>query len=112
MNIAIPRLENLALFAGPIAFLLTNSLAGTLGSIQQILMQIGPILSGILFILAGIFYAVGQLMTPEKKAAFHTTSINIIIGAIIVAVLSVTSNTLALASTHLLSNLTIINSTQ
>ncbi len=78
----------------------------TLNYIQQLLMEIGPLLSAVLFIIAGIFYAVGQLLTPEKKAIFHTTAINVIIGAIIVAVLSVASNSLAMASTHLLTNLT------
>ncbi|MDE1869792.1 MAG: hypothetical protein KGH71_02280 [Candidatus Micrarchaeota archaeon] len=81
-------------------------IAGTLTSLQQILSQIGPMLSAVLFIVAGIFYAVGQLLPPDKKANFHTTSINIIIGAIMVAVLSVASNGLALASTHLIGNLT------
>ncbi len=92
-------------------FVLLNSLIGSLTSIQQLLMQVGPILSGLLFIIAGIFYAVGQLLPPDKKANFHTTSINIIIGAVIVAVLSVTSNTLSIASTHLFTNLTIANTT-
>lgn len=81
-------------------------IATTLTSLQQILSQIGPMLSAVLFIVAGIFYAVGQLLPPDKKANFHTTSINIIIGAIMVAVLSVASNGLALASTHLIGNLT------
>jgi len=70
-------------------------------------MHIGPMLSAVLFIVAGIFYALGQMLPPDKKANFHTASINIIIGAVIVAVLSVASNGLAIASTHLLSNLTI-----
>ncbi|HVA82637.1 MAG TPA: hypothetical protein VNF06_00540 [Candidatus Aquilonibacter sp.] len=81
-------------------------IVGTLSFLQQILSQIGPMLSAVLFIVAGIFYAVGQLLPPDKKANFHTTSINIIIGAIMVAVLSVASNGLALASTHLIGNLT------
>lgn len=76
----------------------------TLSFIQTLLMQIGPILSAILFIIAGIFYALGQLFPSYQRASFHTTAIDIIIGAIIVAVLSVASNGLALASTHLLSN--------
>lgn len=77
----------------------------TLSSLQLILSQIGPLLSAVLFIIAGIFYAIGQILPPDKKANFHTTSINIIIGAIMVAVLSVASNGLALASSHLLSNI-------
>ncbi len=83
-----------------------SGVVSTLSYIQQLLMEIGPLLSAVLFIVAGIFYAVGQLLPPEKKAVFHTTSINVIIGAIIVAVLSVASNSLAIASTHLLTNLT------
>ncbi|MGC8586820.1 MAG: hypothetical protein ACP5K9_00830 [Candidatus Micrarchaeia archaeon] len=80
---------------------------GTLNYVQALLMHIGPMLSAVLFIVAGIFYALGQMLPPDKKANFHTASINIIIGAVIVAVLSVASNGLAIASTHLLSNLTI-----
>jgi hypothetical protein len=88
---------------------LFDSLLGTLTNIQNLLMHVGPTLSAVLFIVAGIMYSIGQLLTPDKKAQFHTTSINIIIGAIVVAVLSVASGTLAVASAHLLSNLTISN---
>ena len=93
--------------------LINNSSAATsftimsqLNYIKLVLNQIGPALSAILFIIAGIFYAVGQLLPPDKKANFHTTAINIIIGAIVVAVLSVASTGFATASTHLLSNFT------
>lgn len=78
----------------------------TLNYLQGLLTHIGPLLSGILFIIAGIFYAIGQLFPAHQRATFHATSMDIIIGAVIVAVLSVASNGLALASTHLLSNLT------
>jgi hypothetical protein len=78
----------------------------TLSSLQALLMQAGPILSALLFVLAGIFYALGQLLPSYKRASLHTMAIDIIIGAIIVAVLSVTSNSFALASTHLLTNTT------
>ena len=81
----------------------------TLNSTQQLLMQIGPILSAVLFVLAGIFYALGQLFPSYKRATLHSMSIDIIIGAIIVATLSVASNSLAIASTHLLSNATTSN---
>ena len=74
--------------------------------IKDVLSQAGPALSATLFVVAGIFYAIGQILPPEKKANFHTTAINIIIGAIVVGVLSVASNGLATASTHLLSNVT------
>ncbi|MEM0124424.1 MAG: hypothetical protein QXF41_02695 [Candidatus Micrarchaeaceae archaeon] len=84
-----------------------EGLMTTLSYVQQLLMHIGPMLSAVLFIVAGIFYAVGQLLPPDKRANFHTTSINIIIGAVVVAVLSVASSGLAVASTHLLSNISI-----
>ncbi len=86
-----------------------NSVVSELANIQSILMQIGPELSAMLFVLAGIFYAIGQMLPPEKKASFHTTAVNIIIGAIVVGVLSVASTSLAIASTHLLGNLTAVS---
>ncbi|MDE1855975.1 MAG: hypothetical protein KGH49_01935 [Candidatus Micrarchaeota archaeon] len=88
------------------ASVLSLDIITTLSSVQQILSQVGPLLSAVLFIVAGIFYAVGQLLPPDKKANFHTTSVNIVIGAIVVAVLSVAANGLSLASTSLLSNIT------
>ncbi len=81
-------------------------IVGTLNLIQQLLMQIGPILSAVLFITAGIFYALGQLFPSYKRATLHSMAIDLIIGAIMVAVLSVASTGLAVASSHLLSNST------
>ncbi|MCL4381006.1 MAG: hypothetical protein M1331_03030 [Candidatus Marsarchaeota archaeon] len=83
------------------------TILGQLNYIKFVLNQVGPALSAILFIIAGIFYAIGQLMPPDKKANFHTTAVNIIIGAVVVAVLSVASTSFANASTHLLSNFTV-----
>ncbi|MDE1761787.1 MAG: hypothetical protein KGH59_03850 [Candidatus Micrarchaeota archaeon] len=100
--IVFPAIKAAAPFGA--AYLL--SIVSTLGYVQQILTQVGPMLSAVLFIVAGIFYAVGQVLPPDKKANFHTTSVNVIIGAIIVAVLSVASSGLAVASTHLLVNVT------
>lgn len=78
----------------------------TLTYVQTLLAHLGPLLSAVLFILAGMFYAIGQLLPPTKRAAFHATTVDILMGAIIVAVLSVASNGLAIASTHLLTNIT------
>ena len=83
-----------------------SSLVSQLDSIQMVLTQVGPSLSAMLFVLAGIFYALGQMLPPDKKANFHTAAINIIIGAVVVGALSVASTSLAVASTHLLSNVT------
>ena len=88
----------------------TTSLVSQLNNIQTVLMQVGPALSAVLFVLAGIFYAIGQMLPPDKKANFHTAAVNIIIGAIVVGVLSVASTSLAVASTNLLGNLTTTNS--
>ena len=88
-----------------------SPIVAELSNIQLILTQVGPALSAVLFIVAGIFYALGQMLPPEKKANFHTAAVNIIIGAIVVGVLSVASTSLALASTHLLVNSTSVNST-
>lgn len=77
-----------------------------LDQVRLVLSQLGPAISAVLFITAGIFYAVGQLLPPEKKAHFHMTAVNVVIGAVVVGALSVASSSLAIASTHLLSNLT------
>ena len=82
----------------------TIGIVSELTYIKSVLSQVGPILSAVLFIVAGVFYAVGQVMPPDKRANFHTASINIIIGAIIISLLSVASTSLAVASSHLLSN--------
>jgi hypothetical protein len=47
------------------------------------------------------------MLPPDKKAQFHTTAVNIIIGAVVVGALSVASTSLVTASTHLLSNLSV-----
>ena len=83
----------------------------TLNYIQGLLARIGPILSAILFIIAGLLYAIGQLFPSHQRGSFHTTAGDMIIGAIILAVLSMTANSFALASTHLLSNVTASNLT-
>jgi hypothetical protein len=82
-----------------------------LNNVKSVLGQVGPALSAMLFVVAGVFYAVGQMLPPDKKANFHTAAINIIIGAIVVGILSFASTSLALASSHVLSNFTALNST-
>jgi hypothetical protein len=79
----------------------------TLSYVQNLLAHLGPMLSAVLFIVAGMFYAIGQLLPSTKRAAFHTTTVDILMGAIIVAVLSVASNGFAIASTQLLTNITV-----
>ena len=96
-------LSSRRLYAAPVSL----DIVSTLSSMQTLLAHIGPLLSSVLFIIAGIFYALGQLFPSIKRASFHSTALDILVGAIIVAVLSVASNGLALASTRLLTNITI-----
>lgn len=105
---AIPTLA--LLLAARLGYAATSPIVAQLNGIQSILTQAGPALSAVLFILAGVFYAIGQMLPPEKKANFHTAAVNIIIGAIVVGALSVASTSLAIASTHLIGNFTSINS--
>jgi hypothetical protein len=107
--IVIPITVLLLLSSGTTYAAGSNGVISEIGYIKALLSQIGPALSAILFIIAGIFYAIGQMLPPDKKANFHTTSINIIIGAIVVAILSVASTALASASSHLLTNMTVAN---
>jgi hypothetical protein len=86
-----------------------SQLVTELDTVKLVLVQVGPALSAVLFVLAGIFYAIGQMLPPDKKANFHTAAINIIIGAVVVGALSVASTSLAVASTQLLSNFTVAN---
>lgn len=101
--------KGLAVFPVPVLHPGTQvslDIISTLNYVQLLLMHVGPMISAVLFILAGIFYAIGQLFPSHQRATFHTTAIDMIIGAIIVAVLSVTSNGFAAASAHLLTNVT------
>ncbi|MDE1768432.1 MAG: hypothetical protein KGH64_03580 [Candidatus Micrarchaeota archaeon] len=104
--LALPIITVATLARQVSAAFVSLDIIGTLNYVQSLLMHIGPMLSGILFIIAGICYALGQLFPSHQRASFHTTSIDLIIGAIIVAALSIASGGFALASTHLLSNLT------
>lgn len=81
-----------------------------LNQVKSVLSQLGPALSAMLFIVAGIFYAIGQMLPPDKKAHFQSAAINIIIGAVMVGALSFASTSLALSSTQILTNFTSVNS--
>ena len=77
-----------------------------LGGISATLTAIATALAVALFILAGIFYAIGQIMPPDKKATYHTTCVNILIGAVVLSALSFAATGLANTSAHLLVNAT------
>ena len=90
---------------------ITLNIVSQLSFVKFVLSQLGPAISAVMFVIAGIFYSLGQIMPPDKKAHFHTTAINIIIGAIVVGILSVASTTLATASSGLLNNVSASNFT-
>ncbi len=64
----------------------------SLKEIQNLIYTISPILSATLFMIAGLIYAIGQLLPPYQRATFHTMAINIIIGAIVLSILTLTAN--------------------
>ncbi len=100
-----------ALLYARLGYAASPGILSDLNYAKTVLGQLGPALSAMLFILAGIFYAIGQMLPPDKKANFHTVAINMIIGAIVVAALSFAATSLANASTHALGNFTIANNT-
>lgn len=112
----VPTLKYLLLLAlGLTTYARLNYAAGAqvlsdLNQVKTVLGQLGPALSAMLFIVAGIFYAIGQMLPPDKKAHFQSAAINIIIGAVVVGALSFASSSLALSSTHILTNFTAVNS--
>lgn len=99
------------LFYARLGYAASPGIVSDLNYAKTVLGQLGPALSAMLFILAGIFYAIGQMLPPDKKANFHTVAINIIIGAVVVAALSFAATGLANASTHALGNFTVVNNT-
>ncbi|MGB9703405.1 MAG: hypothetical protein ACP5HJ_03935 [Candidatus Micrarchaeia archaeon] len=76
-------------------FLLKASINSFLSDVKNTLTEIGPVMSSIMFALAGIVYAIAQLLPYDKKAKLDSTAINLIIGAIVVGVLTLASGNLA-----------------
>ncbi|MDD5022857.1 MAG: hypothetical protein PHU63_01685 [Candidatus ainarchaeum sp.] len=58
-----------------------------LTSISLSLMNIGPTLSLILILLAGIMYALAQAQPPEQRGKWVTWATNLLIGGIVLAVI-------------------------
>lgn len=77
------------------SFLAKASIVSFLGDVKNSLVEIGPVLSSIMFALAGIVYAIAQLMPYYEKAKLHSIAINLIVGAIVVGVLTLSSGSLA-----------------
>lgn len=66
-----------------------------LRSLQQTLTEIGPILSAIMFIVAGIIYAFGQLQPAEARGKYQAWAMGLIVGGFVVGALSIAAPALA-----------------
>ena len=66
-----------------------------LKSLQGTLQQVGPALSAIMFVLAGIIYAFGQLQPAEARGKYQAWAMGLIVGGFVVGALSVAAPTLA-----------------
>ncbi len=66
-----------------------------LQNLQATLQQIGPALSAILFVLAGIIYAFGQLQPADARGKYQAWSMGLIVGGFVVGALSIAAPTLA-----------------
>ena len=56
-----------------------------LTSISDLLTTIGPTISLIMLLLAGIVYAFAQMQPPESRGKWITTAMGLFVGGIIVA---------------------------
>ena len=66
-----------------------------LQDLQATLQAIGPALSAILFVLAGIIYAFGQLQPAEVRGKYQAWAMGLVVGGFVVGALSVAAPTLA-----------------
>ena len=66
-----------------------------LRSLQTTLQEIGPILSAILFVVAGIIYAFGQLQPAEGRGRYQSWAMGLVVGGFVVGALSFAAPALA-----------------
>jgi len=66
-----------------------------LNSIKTTLQAIGPALSAIMFVLAGIIYAFGQLQPADARGKYQAWAMGLVVGGFVVGALSVAAPTLA-----------------
>lgn len=66
-----------------------------LTSMKGTLTEIGPILSAIMFVIAGIIYAFGQLQPAESRGRYQAWAMGLIVGGFVVGALSLGADLLA-----------------
>ena len=76
----------------------------TLSSIENILLQIGPIVSVILIVLGGLAYGMAQTQPSDQRGKYITTAYALIAGGIVVAAITGAATFIASQSTTLITD--------
>ncbi|MCX6772284.1 MAG: hypothetical protein NTV88_00755 [Candidatus Micrarchaeota archaeon] len=76
----------------------------TLTSIENILLQIGPIVSVILIVLGGLAYGMAQTQPSDQRGKYITTAYALIAGGIVVAAITGAATFIASQSTTLITD--------
>ena len=71
-------------------------------NLKDTLTAIGPALSAILFVLAGIIYAFGQLQPADARGKYQSWSMGLIVGGFVVGALALGADTLTGIAANLL----------
>lgn len=71
-------------------------------NLKDTLTAIGPALSAILFVLAGIIYAFGQLQPADARGKYQSWSMGLIVGGFVVGALALGADTLTNIAANLL----------
>ncbi|MCX8197541.1 MAG: hypothetical protein N3G80_04495 [Candidatus Micrarchaeota archaeon] len=77
-------------------------LVDTLTSIQNSLLEIGPIVSVILIVLGGLSYGFANMQPSDQRGKFITTAYALIAGGIVVAAITGAATLIAQQSSTLL----------
>ena len=76
----------------------------TLTSIENVLLQIGPIVSVILIVLGGLAYGMAQTQPSDQRGKYITTAYALIAGGIVVAAITGAATFIATQSTTLITD--------
>ncbi len=74
----------------------------TLTSVQDTLLQVGPIVSVILIVLGGLSYGIAQTQPSDQRGKYITTAYALIAGGIVVAAITGAATLIAQNSANLL----------
>ncbi len=74
----------------------------TLTGIQNVLLQVGPIVSVILIVMGGLSYGVAQTQPSDQRGKYITTAYALIAGGVVVAAITGAAALIAGQSANLL----------